>query len=338
MAAEDVDREEQWFAWAMSTFGGNETRSRAAARAADAVQRTGAGFDTAATAARAAYTDAGANRSADRAPWEKAAPFPEVESSKPHLSPDGRWFWDGHAWTASNAKSPALAQTPVQPPPASSQGLGSFTQGLSSWVSGATSENLFYGQAVIVWARWILIATGLVLSFWEPASLGLLQIQLAAIITLAFGNFYLHVQLLRGRPAIDRVVYAASAADLAVVTTLVISQNGYSSPVFVFYFAAVLGLSVAFPAVLTALYTSAVVVVYGIVCLSTADTTEYPAVFTRLLMIAAIALCGALFARSESHRRADALRLHESENESGSADDEVPSATVKSEPVPVGAA
>jgi hypothetical protein len=204
-------------------------------------------------------------------------------------------------------------------------------------VSGATSENLFYGQAVIVWARWILIATGLVLSFWEPASLGLLQIQLAAIITLAFGNFYLHVQLLRGRPAIDRVVYAASAADLAVVTTLVISQNGYSSPVFVFYFAAVLGLSVAFPTVLTALYTSAVVVVYGIVCLSTTDSTEYPAVFTRLLMIAAIALCGALFARSESHRRAEALQLHETENESAPADDDVPSAVGEPEPVPVGA-
>src|SRR5260370_23084575 len=163
MAAEDGDREEQWSKWAMSTFGGKETGSGAAARAADGVQRTGAGFDTAATAARAAYTDAGANRSTDRAPWEKAAPFPEVESSKPHLSSDGRWFWDGHAWTASNAKSPALAQTPVLPPPASSQGLGSFTQGLRSWVSGATSENLFYGPAVIVSALLFPIPTSLVL-------------------------------------------------------------------------------------------------------------------------------------------------------------------------------
>src|SRR5260370_10136191 len=144
MAAEDVDREEQWSKWAMSTFGGNETRSRAAARAADAVQRTGAGFDTAATAARAAYTDAGATRSADRAPWEKAAPL--VESSKPHLSPDGRWFWDGQAWTASNATSPALAQTPVLPPPASSQGFGSLTQALGSCVGGPTSQNIFNAQ------------------------------------------------------------------------------------------------------------------------------------------------------------------------------------------------
>jgi len=319
----DREREDQWFAWAMSALGGDEARARAAARAAEAVQRTGAGFATAATAARAAYADSAVSLP-DRAPWDEAA-APAVDS-KPHLSPDGRWFWDGFNWTASHLnKSSALAPAPVQPPPASSQGL-------SSWAGGATSEDLFYGQAVIVWARWILIATGLVLSFWEPQSLGLLQIQLAAIIALAFGNFYLHVQLLRGRPAIDRVVYAASAADLAVVTTLVISQNGYSSPVFVFYFAAVLGLSVAFPAVLTAMYTAAVVVVYGIVCVSTADSAEYPAVFTRLLMIAAIAVCGALFAQSEAHRRAEALAVHES----ASAEVTLPSSVRGPEPVPAG--
>jgi hypothetical protein len=203
-------------------------------------------------------------------------------------------------------------------------------------VDGSTSEDLFYGQAVIVWARWILIATGLVLSFWDPKSLSLLQIQLAAIIALAFGNFYLHVQLLRGHPAIDRVVYAASAADLAVVTTLVIAQGGYSSPVFVFYFAAVLGLSVAFPAILTALYTAAVVVVYGVVCLVTSDgsVSELSAVFTRLLMIAAIAVCGALFARSESHRRAEAIRIHEG----ASSDGNLPAGAGDREPAPAGVA
>src|SRR5256712_2034114 len=226
------------------------------------------------------------------------------------VSPDGKWYWDGvsQEWKPVAQPAPkaeASLTPPTAPtPPAKSRGLDSF-------VGTIRSEDLASGQTVLVWARWILIGTGLLLSFWTPKDLLTLQVQLAAIIALAFGNFYLHVQLLRGRPAIDRVVYAASAADLVVVTTLVISQNGFSSPVFVFYFAAVLGLSVAFPAVLTAVYTAAVVLVYGVVCLSTVDSAEYPAVFTRLLMIAAIAVCGALFARSESHRRAEALRAHE---------------------------
>jgi hypothetical protein len=93
-------------------------------------------------------------------------------------------------------------------------------------------------------------------------------------------------------------------------------------------------LSVAFPAVLTALYTAGVLGIYGIVCLITADSTEYPAVFTRLLMIAAIAVCGALFARSESHRRADAIRQHEG----ASSDINLPPAAGDREPAPAGVA
>jgi len=173
-----------------------------------------------------------------------------------------------------------------------------------------TSEDLFYGQTVIVWARWILIGTGLVLSFWNPRELFVLQIQLAVLIALAFGNFYLHVQLLRGHPSIDSVVYGASAADLTVVTALVVVQNGFPSPVFIFYFAAVLGFSVAFPTRLTAIYAATGIAVYGVVCLATADVADYPAIFTRLLMIAAVAVCGNLFARNETHRRAEAVRLH----------------------------
>jgi hypothetical protein len=331
MAADNdsVDREEQWFTWAQSALGADQARGRAAARAAAAVQGTGAGFTAAAAAARAAYADDGGSR-IDPLPWEaKAAPAAPAGSSTPLHSPDGQWMWNGQDWIVADQRRAAVAREPLKP-------LTAPSKGLSSWVDGSTSEDLFYGQAVIVWARWILIATGLVLSFWDPTSLSILQIQLAAIIALAFGNFYLHVQLLRGHPAIDRVVYAASAADLVVVTTLVIAQGGYSSPVFVFYFAAVLGLSVAFPAILTALYTSAVVVVYGIVCLVTSDgsVSEVSAVFTRLLMIAAIAVCGALFARSESHRRADAIRMHEGT----SSDGNLPAGAGDREPAPAGVA
>src|SRR5258708_5835485 len=308
-------------------MGAGEARGRGAPRAAAAVQGAGSGLAAAAAAARAAYADDGTSRT-NPMPWEaKAAPAGIEHGSTPLHSPDGPWIWNGQDWIGSAQRGGAVAREPLKP-------LTAPSKGLSSWVEGSTSEDLFYGQAVIVWARWILIATGLVLSFWDPKSLSLLQIQLAAIIALAFGNFYLHVQLLRGHPAIDRVVYAASAADLAVVTTLVIAQGGYSSPVFVFYFAAVLGLSVAFPAILTALVTSAVVVVCGVVCLSTADSSDYPAVFTRLLMIAAIAVCGALFARSESHRRADAIRTHEGT----SSDGNLPAGAGDREPAPAGVA
>src|SRR5438093_5390599 len=102
-----------------------------------------------------------------------------------HRSPDGNYIWDGQEWIA--------VRQPV---------ARAASKGLSSWADGldrGTSEDLFHGQTVIVWARWILIGTGLLLSFWNARDLPVLEVQLAAIITLAFGNFYLHVQLLRGR-------------------------------------------------------------------------------------------------------------------------------------------
>ena len=236
-------------------------------------------------------------------------------NTKQHLvSPDGKWYWDGVAQTWAPV-TPARAD--VWPPndnqsgPQDAPAKPAVTRGLSSFVGSVRSEDLVFGQTVLVWARWILIGTGLVLSFWTPSDLLTLQVQLAAIVALAFGNFYLHVQLLRGHAAIDQVVYGASLADILVVTALVLVQGGYISPVFVFYFAAVVGISVAFPTRLTAAYTALVVGIYGVVCLVTAAPDDYPAVFTRLLMIGAIAVCGNLFARNEAHRRAEAIRIHQ---------------------------
>jgi hypothetical protein len=242
-----------------------------------------------------------------------------ADATKHLISPDGRWYWDGVSQTWLPVEEDAPKQQPDAPKPAAHQARRPAEarnappqRGLNSFAGTVRSEDLAYGQTVLVWARWILIGTGLLLSFWTPADLKTLQVQLAAIIALAFGNFYLHVQLLRGQPAIDTIVYGASLADIGVVTALVIVQGGYASPVFIFYFAAIVGISVAFPTWLTATYTAIVVGVYGLICLFTAPIAEdLPAVFTRLLMIAAVAVCGNIFARSESRRRADAIRIHQ---------------------------
>src|SRR5438445_8307842 len=170
------------------------------------------------------------------------------------VSPDGKWYWDGATQEWKPIGQPASEPTPP-PTPAPAQPM----RGLSSFAGTIRSEDLAYGQTVLVWARWILIGTGLLLSFWTPQDLLTLQVQLAAIIALAFGNFYLHVQLLRGHPALDNVIYGASLADIGVVTALVIVLGGFSSPVFIFYFAAIVGISVAFPTQMTAGYTAVVV-------------------------------------------------------------------------------
>jgi hypothetical protein len=103
------------------------------------------------------------------------------------------------------------------------------------------------GQTVIVYARWLLVLVGLLVAVWNPDSLPQLRIQVGVVLLVAIANFVMHAQILRRRPTIQAVAYAASLGDLLVISLLVASQGGFGSNTFVFYFPAVLAIAVAFP-------------------------------------------------------------------------------------------
>ncbi len=168
------------------------------------------------------------------------------------------------------------------------------------------SEDLRYGQVVIVTARWVLIASGLIIALWSPGAVSELRIQIATTLLLAAVNFYLHAQLLVKRPVLDEVVYAASIGDLVVITAIVASQGGYASPNYIFYFPAVLAFAVSFPRRLTVLFAGGAAAAYGMLALVTApgwSATDQTAVFLRVLTIVAVAACGSLYWGVERDRR-----------------------------------
>src|SRR5919109_3024289 len=148
-----------------------------------------------------------------------ARPWPEqvggiAEPAETGLEPSGR---SGQHSTAGIAPACAGGSTPAPHRRASTR----------ADTLSASADDLAQGQIVVVVARWILVLAGLVLALWNPAPIGELRAQVAAVLLLAVANFYLHAQLLRRRPVIDAVAYAASAADLAVITFLVVLQGGF---------------------------------------------------------------------------------------------------------------
>lgn len=172
------------------------------------------------------------------------------------------------------------------------------------------SEDLAYGQIVIVAARWVLVLAALVLSLWLPGTLGELRLELTVILVLAVANFYLHAQLLMHRPAVDGVAYLASAADLTFVTLLVAAHGGLRSDLYIFYFPAVVALSVAFSGRMTVLYAGAAATAYALIGGATLHTdADGQALVTRLVMIAAVAVCGHLYWRIEGDRRRGAAAV-----------------------------
>ncbi|MFN2256105.1 MAG: hypothetical protein ACK2U6_17835 [Candidatus Promineifilaceae bacterium] len=202
-----------------------------------------------------------------------------------------------------------MSQTVIDHPEGKEPGEGGLLRRVSladTW----EKEDLAYGQPVIVTVRWIMIVSALILAIWNVDSMADLRLQIIAILLLAVTNFYLQAQLLMKRPLSSSIVYAASAVDIAMISILVLFQGGYSSSIYVFYLPAIAAFAVAFPRGLTLLYTTIVILLYGLVCLGTGyDHTDV--IVSRLLMIAAVAYCGSLYLQLEHRRRTEAQEREE---------------------------
>lgn len=175
-------------------------------------------------------------------------------------------------------------------------------------------DPLAEGQMVIVIARWVLVLAGLILILLDTqnptqtVSFNVVRFEILVILLLAMSNFYFVAQMLTKRKALKAAVYGASAADLGVITLIIIAQGGFQSNVYTFYFPAILALSVAFATPTLYMFMGGVAGVYGVVGLTTlffwSDTfaADLQALVIRLLMIAAVGVCGNYFARVEHQR------------------------------------
>lgn len=213
------------------------------------------------------------------------------------------------------------SQATMAPQPSTTTGQKSNGSDAFAWLrrmndhTTNADSDLSHGQIVIVAARWVLVAAGLGLAMWNPVGIGPLRLQVLVLLLIAVGNFFLHAQLLRRRIALEPIAYAASAADLAIITILVASQEGFKSELFVFYFPAILALSVAFRPAITAMYTGSTLGLYALIGFGTMaeDTQSKDAqtLVVRLVMIAGVAICGGLYQKLERDRRGDsAVHVH----------------------------
>ena len=174
-----------------------------------------------------------------------------------------------------------------------------------------SNDDLMHGQIVIVTARWILVLSALLIALWSPGRIGELRLEIVVSILLAAANFYLHAQLLMRKQTVDeRIVYGASLGDLAVITAIVAAQGGFASGNFIFYYPAVLAFSVVFPRKINVFYTGGAALIYGALAVATSDLSQQALslVFSRVLMLAAVGVCGNLYWRIERDRRQSAAR------------------------------
>ena len=82
------------------------------------------------------------------------------------------------------------------------------------------AQDIFFGQSVINWARWFVIAAAAVMVL-DSNTTGQMVVGVLPILGLIVANFYLHGRRLAERPANPVMIVLASLMDVAFITWLV---------------------------------------------------------------------------------------------------------------------
>jgi len=174
----------------------------------------------------------------------------------------------------------------------------------------AAHEDVFFGQTVILWARWSVIVTGIVLALWTSTSVSLLTRTFPFFLVLMGINFYLHGRYVMGSPLNRTVVMASSVIDLVLITAIVLfwpGAHGLNNEFFVLYFPVVFAFALVFTRQIEAVYTALAVLAYTGACVLAGSVPlgfgpDVKRLVMRLIVIAAMGFLGNYYFRIQRER------------------------------------
>src|SRR5260370_42056308 len=120
-------------------------------------------------------------------------------------------------------------------------------------ISSATreaAEDIFFGQLVLILARWSLILAAAAHVRWGASDQATLLVAMLPLVVLMALNFYVHGRYLTERPVNPAFLMTASVLDLAFVTAMIVlgpGPRGFGSPLFVLYYPLLLAAAFVYP-------------------------------------------------------------------------------------------
>ena len=84
------------------------------------------------------------------------------------------------------------------------------------------AEDIFFGQIVIIWARWFVIAGGAIVTLLQATEISELTSATAFVVGLMAINFFVHGRYIMELPANRNMLLALSLLDLTIITGIVI--------------------------------------------------------------------------------------------------------------------
>lgn len=191
----------------------------------------------------------------------------------------------------------------------------------------AEQEDVFFGQTVIVWARWSVIVAGIVLVLWTSTDVALLTRTMPFFLVLMAINFFFHGRYVMGSPLNRTVVTVASVVDLILITAIVVfwpNAEGFHNQFYVLYFPVVFAFALVFTRRIEVVYTVLACTAYAAACLLTAtlsiaDGSGMKTLVMRLIVIASMGFLGNFYFRIQRDRLAKASRSLQTANPAAQA-------------------
>src|SRR5437879_8879383 len=90
----------------------------------------------------------------------------------------------------------------------------------------AEQEDLFFGQTVILWARWSVIVAGIVLVLWTSSDVSLLTRTMLFFLVLMAINFFLHGRYVMWRTLNRTAEVVTSVVDYVLITAIIVLCPG----------------------------------------------------------------------------------------------------------------
>jgi hypothetical protein len=180
----------------------------------------------------------------------------------------------------------------------------------------ANLEDVFFGQTVILWARWSVIVAGIVLVLWTSTTITHLTQTVPFFLALMAMNFFLHGRYVMGSPLNRTAVMVASFIDLVLITAIVAlwpGSHGLHNQFFVLYFPVVFSFALVFTRRIEAAYTVLAMLAYVAACVFTGTVpfdlgNDDKTLVMRLVVIAALGFLGNYYFRIQRDRLANASR------------------------------
>ena len=186
-------------------------------------------------------------------------------------------------------------------------------------VAQESAEDIFFGQVVLNWARWFIIAGGVFLILWTETSELKMVIGILPLVALMAFNFFLHGRYWAQQPANPALITLASLADIAVITGIILfwsEPGGLASQFFIMYYPVVLAFAFVMPRTAAVPYTILALAAYVAVCVL-ADASTSPDVasmaltqagpvkvlIARVITLGAMGALGTYYWRVQRNRR-----------------------------------